>query len=66
VGGRAGAALDAARELVRKVDREVEPLAASVGTAFDDAGRLVRNVDREVEPSRRAYWLRHQGYGVPT
>ena len=50
VGGRAGAALDAARELVRKVDREVEPLAVSVGTAFDDAGRLVRNVDREVEP----------------
>jgi paraquat-inducible protein B len=50
VGGRAGAALDAARELVRKVDREVEPLAASVGTAFDDAGRLARNVDREIEP----------------
>ena len=50
VGGRAAAALDAARELVGKVDRQVEPLATSVGTAFDDAGRLVRHVDREIEP----------------
>ena len=50
VGGRAGAALDAARELVRKVYREVEPLAASVGTAFDETQHVVRNVDSEVDP----------------
>ena len=46
----ADAALDDARQLVKKVDREIEPLAASLRTALDDARQLVKKVDREIEP----------------
>ncbi len=35
VGERAGATLDDTRQLVKKVDREIEPLAASLRTAVD-------------------------------
>jgi paraquat-inducible protein B len=50
VGRRAGAALDDTRQLVKKVDREIEPLAASLRTAVDDTRQLVKKTDREIEP----------------
>jgi len=50
VGGRASATLDDTRELVRKVDREVEPLAVSLRTTLDAARELVRKADPEIEP----------------
>ena len=50
VGDRVGATLDDTRQLVKKVDREIEPLAASLRTALDDTRQLVNKVDREIEP----------------
>jgi paraquat-inducible protein B len=50
VGERAGATLDDARELVRKVHDEIGPLAAALGATVDDTRELVRKVDREIEP----------------
>jgi paraquat-inducible protein B len=50
VGERAGATLDATRELVKKVDREVEPLVASLRTALDATRELVSKADRELDP----------------
>jgi paraquat-inducible protein B len=43
VGERAGATLDDARDLVRKVDREIEPLAGSLQSTLDATRTTVKS-----------------------
>jgi paraquat-inducible protein B len=50
VGERAGATLDATSELVKKVDREIEPLAASLRSTLEATRELVSKADRQIEP----------------
>lgn len=53
----AGQTLQAAQMLMRRIDKQVDPLADSIkqtsdtaGEAFDDARKLLNNVDRQVQP----------------
>ena len=53
----AGQTLKAAQTLIRRIEKQVDPLAASfkqtsdtAGAAFDDARKLLSNVDRQVKP----------------
>jgi phospholipid/cholesterol/gamma-HCH transport system substrate-binding protein len=53
LGNRTGATLDDTRELVRKVNREIEPLAASLRTTVESAQRALETVNRTLDGETR-------------
>jgi paraquat-inducible protein B len=54
VGGRAGAAFDDTRQLVKKVDREIEPLAASLRSTLEAARTAAESAKGALVTVKRA------------